>query len=63
MIVGPPDSEPAEYEVPAARRLADEMHLAAQIEEIADPDFAADGFALAAALVAAADEIEGWAAR
>ncbi len=54
------DDEPAqEYDASAARRLANEVDVVAQLEAITDPGMAADGFALADILIAAADEIDG----
>lgn len=62
VTVGPLEdmAETIDYESPQARRAASEIHMIAEIEAITDPDVATDGFALAGALVAAADEIERW---
>jgi hypothetical protein len=53
-------AETIDYDALQARRLASEMYMVAEIEAITDPETAADGFALAAALAEAADEVDGW---
>jgi hypothetical protein len=56
-------AETIDYEAPRARQFASEIYMVAEIEAITDPEMGADGFALAAAVTEAADEIDRLAAR